>query len=195
MTADSTGDIVVGLTGSNAAGKGEIAAHLVARGFMSHSLSDIVREEAAARGLPPEREHLIRIGNLLRGEGGPGVLAERILDRVRGGRHVVDSIRNPAEVAALRRLRRFVLVGVDAPAEVRWRRSRARGRPGDPATFEAFLDRERQENSADPTGQQLAATFGLADRVITNDGDLAELGRSVDRFIADLGAAAPAGDR
>ena len=40
--------LVIGLTGPNAAGKGEVANHLEARGFRLHSLSDIVREEAAA---------------------------------------------------------------------------------------------------------------------------------------------------
>jgi dephospho-CoA kinase len=47
--------MVVGLTGANAAGKGEVALHLCDRGFRVHSLSDIVREEAERRGLAPER--------------------------------------------------------------------------------------------------------------------------------------------
>ena len=34
-----------------------------------------VREEAERLGMPPEREHLIRIGNELRASGGAGVLA------------------------------------------------------------------------------------------------------------------------
>ena len=54
-------NLVLGLTGPNAAGKGELAAYLSEQGFQVHSLSDIVREAAAAEGLPPEREHLIRI--------------------------------------------------------------------------------------------------------------------------------------
>ena len=45
--------LVLGITGPNAAGKGEVSAHLKTRGFDVHSLSDIVREEAAARNLPP----------------------------------------------------------------------------------------------------------------------------------------------
>ena len=67
------------LVGPNAAGKGEVTARLAALGFSVHSLSDIVREEAAALGFPPEREHLIRIGTEMRRAGGPGVLAERLL--------------------------------------------------------------------------------------------------------------------
>jgi dephospho-CoA kinase len=176
---------VLGVTGSNAAGKGEVSAHLASGGFRVYSLSDIVREEAAARGLPPEREHLIRIGTELRREGGAGVLAERLLPRL-GTRDVVDSIRNPAEVEVLRRLPSFVLVGVRAPAEVRFARSRQRARPGDPETFEAFLERERQENRDDPSGQQLDATFRLADRILDNDGALDRLREAVDRLLAEL---------
>ncbi len=175
--------MVVGLTGPNAAGKGVVAAHLRELGFVIHSLSDVVREEAARLGFPPEREHLIRIGNDLRRSGGAGVLAERILPRI-GSRDVVDSIRNPAEVAVLRRLAGFLLLGVDASPRIRFERSLARSRPGDSATFEEFETRERQENSSDPDAQQLLATLRLADRIITNDGSLDALRREVDRAVA-----------
>jgi len=160
-----------------------VAAHLADQGFAVHSLSDIVREAAAQRGLPPEREHLIRVGNLLRREGGHGVLAARLLARL-GRRDVVDSIRHPEEVAVLRSLPRFVLVGVTAPLETRFRRSLARARPGDPLSLEAFRQREEQENSADPGSQQLEATFRLADRIVENGGDLAALRGQIDRELA-----------
>jgi dephospho-CoA kinase len=177
---------VLGLTGPNASGKGEVADYLLGLGYGVHSLSDIVREEAAARDLPPEREHLIRIGNLLRREGGAGVLAEKILPRL-VDRSVVDSIRNPAEVAVLRRLPGFLLIGVQAPTELRFGRSLARARPGDPATLEEFQERERQENTSDPAAQQLDAAFGLADRRLVNDGDLEALHRGLDRILDELG--------
>ena len=179
--------LVLGLTGPNAAGKGEVSAFLETRGFAVYSLSDIVREEAAARGLPPERDHLIRIGTLLREQGGLGVLAERLLPRLKGW-DVVDSIRNPAEVETLRRVPGFVLLGVDAPAEIRFARSRLRARPGDPDSFVEFAARERQENSSNPAGQQLLATFALADRIVDNNGDLELLHRKVDDLLHSLGA-------
>ena len=176
------------MTGANASGKGEVAAHLRSLGFGVHSLSDIVREEAARRGLPPEREHLIRIGNLLRREYGAGALAGRILPRL-GERAVVDSIRNPAEVAELRSVPHFRLLGVRAAVQRRFARSLGRGRPGDPATLEEFLERERQENADDPAAQRLDATLLLADRVIDNDDDLPALHAAIDAVIEDwLGA-------
>jgi dephospho-CoA kinase len=179
--------LVLGVTGPNAAGKGEVSDYLRSRGFAVHSLSDIVREEAAARGLPPEREHLIRIGTLLREQGGLGVLAERLLPRL-GGWDVVDSIRNPAEVGTLRTVPGFVLIGVDAPAELRFARSRLRARPGDPDSFAEFAAKEMQENSANPAGQQLRATFALSDRFIDNNGDLDLLRRHVEELLLSLGA-------
>ena len=179
--------LVLGLTGPNAAGKGEVAVYLRRLGFDVHSLSDVVREEASARGLTPEREHLIRIGTLLRETEGPGALAQRILPRL-GDRDVVDSIRNPREVEVLRRLPHFVLVSVSADVGLRFRRMQARRRPGDPTTLEAFKDREAQENTANPNAQRLAATSALADRVIVNDGDLEALHREVDRLLGQLEA-------
>jgi dephospho-CoA kinase len=154
-------------------------------GFALHSLSDIVREEAAHRGLPPEREHLIRIGNLLREQGGPGVLASRLLPRL-GARDVVDSIRNPAEVEVLRTLPHFVLFGVRAGLENRFRRSLERARPGDPTTLGEFRRREQQENSADPVAQQREATFALADHFIDNEGGIDGLRQAIDERLATL---------
>jgi dephospho-CoA kinase len=167
-----------------------VAAHLRSLGFSVHSLSDVVREEALRLGLPPERGHLIEIGNRLRAEHGTGVLAARILPRL-GGRDVVDSIRNPAEVAVLRDLPGFVLLGVGASAPVRFRRSLARGRPGDPGTVEEFAARERQENTVDPVAQQLDATFRLADHVIDNDRDLPALHRAVEVVLDRIGGSSP----
>jgi dephospho-CoA kinase len=82
-----------------------------------------------------------------------------------------------------------VLVGVEAPGRLRVERSRRRARSGDPETFEAFEAREREENSSDPAGQQLAATFRLADRLIANDGDLDALKARVDELLSSLGSA------
>ena len=184
--------IVIGLTGPNASGKGEVAAYLRQRGYTIHSLSDLIREEAARRGLPPEREHLIRIGNLLRREGGASVLARRLRPRL-GRRAVVDSIRNPAEVEELRRLPRFVLLGVRATVEQRFARSKRRARPGDPRTLEEFREREQQENSTNPEAQQLDATLGLADRVVDNDAGLPLLHQAIDRLLSEYEAAATSG--
>ncbi len=159
---------------------------LATLGFEVRSLSDVIREEAVRRNLPPDREHLIRLGNEMREAGGPGVLATGILEEL-GQRAVIDSIRNPAEVAVLRRLPLFVLLGIRAPVELRFARSIRRARPGDPMTLDEFKAREEQENSSDLAAQQLDATFALADRYVDNDGDLGQLDGKLRRLLDEIG--------
>src|SRR5262249_45094601 len=131
------------------------------------------------------RENLIALGNALRSAHGPGALAERILPRLTG-MDVVDSIRNPAEVDVLRARSDFILIGVDAPMEVRFQRAVSRGRPGDGPTLEEFRAKEARENSPDVTRQQLARTFALADHTLDNGGTLEQLHRQVKRLLAAL---------
>ena len=175
--------ICVGLTGPNASGKGEVAACLAEAGFDRHSLSDVVREEATRQGLDHSRDSLIRTGTYLREKFGPGVLAERILSLL-GGRSVVDSIRNPGEIEVLRRLPGFHLLGVDAPLEIRFERSRARGRSGDGLTLEDFRRKESLEESGRGPGQQLRVCLSLSDVVLLNDGTIEDLRRKVREALA-----------
>lgn len=177
----------LGLTGPNAAGKGVTAEHLVSRhGYCFVSLSDVLREEARRRGLEPVRGVLIPLGNELRRERGAGVLAEMAADGL-APPALVDSIRNPEEVATLRRLLPgFVLVGVTADVPTRFERSLARRRPGDPDTLADFVRREEEENSRDPAAQQLAATVALADATLDNSGSLEELHAAVDALLLRL---------
>ncbi len=178
--------LVIGLTGPNAAGKGEAAKVLQDLGFAYHSLSDVVREEAVARGLTTSRDDLIFTGNALRSEGGAGILAERTMSRL-GGRDIVDSIRNPREVEVLRRVPGFVLVGVWAPPEVRYERAKVRTGRGDAVeSLEAFMAKEAEENSGDPAAQQLNATFKLADEEVRNDTTLDALRAEITALVTRL---------
>ncbi len=180
--------MVIGLTGPNAAGKGEVAAALRELGFEYHSLSDAVREEALRRGRTTGRDDLILTGNELRREGGAGVLARLTIPRL-GSKDIVDSVRNPAEAEELRTVRGFLLLGVTAPPEVRYARALGRVGRGDAVqSLEAFLAKEAEENTSDPTAQRLGATFALADRVLTNEGTLGDLQLKVRALVADLEA-------
>jgi dephospho-CoA kinase len=178
--------MIIGLTGKFAAGKGAAAEFFQRHGFSYLSLSDILREELAARGQATSRENLIAAGQALRREAGPAVLARRAMARLAGrtGDVVVDSIRSPAEVAALRELPGFTLLGIDAPAPLRFARLRARGRLGDSASLEEFIRQEAAEDGADPNGQQLTATLALADAVLENASDLNQLTARLEQFLA-----------
>jgi dephospho-CoA kinase len=178
--------MLVGLTGTNGAGKTSGADYLKKLGFRYLSLSDEIRLELAQRDEPPTRENLTRVGNELRARFGAAVLARRVMARLpENGDYVIDSIRNPSEVEALRELPGFRLVHFDAPREERYRRAVERRDERTPLSFEEFVEQENREmESPDHTTQQLRATFRLADRTVLNAGSLDEMKEQLDRLIA-----------
>jgi dephospho-CoA kinase len=172
---------LIGLTGTNGAGKGEAAAYFRTRGYAYFSLSDVIREELRERGEPASRDNLIRTGNELRDRFGPDVLTRRTIDKVgAAGQAVIDSIRNLQEVAYLRRQDGFVLLAIDAPIEVRFARVAVRGRDESAPDLEAFRKKEEEERSGGAAGQQLEACMAAADRRIINDGTIPELRRQLE---------------
>jgi dephospho-CoA kinase len=179
--SDAPGFRLIGLTGTNGAGKGEVAAYFVRKGFAYRSLSDVLREELGSRGEAVSRDSLIRIGNEIRAAQGADILARRVMAGV-SGPSVIDSIRNPEEIAYLRTQPGFVLLAVDAPVEIRYERARRRGRDESARTLDQFIAKEREELDGSPTGQRLRRCMELADAVIRNDGTLEELFRKLEAY-------------
>lgn len=169
--------MIIGLTGKNGSGKGEIANFLTKRGFQYYSLSDEIREEMKRQGALITRESLIPFANQIRNKYGPSYLAERILERLDPDKnYVVDSIRNPFEVETLRKRRDFHLISVVSDPKIRFERLKARGRERDPKTYNKFLEIDAAEASnSDPAAQQLDRTNEMADAVIENNGAVDDL--------------------
>ncbi len=180
--------VIVGLTGPNGAGKGVLAEFLRARSFLYLSLSDEIREELVRRGLPVSRENLVHVGTELREKYGPAVLAERVLTKLSVDRnYVIDSIRHPAEVDALRKHGGFTLLRVEASPEVRFERLKARGRENDPKEWKAFLELDtREAGSATGSAQQVEAVARLADHIIVNEGTVEAFQASAAALISKL---------
>ena len=169
--------MIIGLTGKNASGKGEVAKFLQERGFQFASLSDVLRAELKSRRKTLTRDTLTRVGNELREKYGPGVLAERILKTLgESQNYVIDSFRNPGEVEAFRRRPDFVLWAITAKPETRFKRIKERARESDPETLAHFLAvEEREAHNVDPTKQSLNACEKLADSKISNDASIENL--------------------
>lgn len=194
--------MIIGLTGRNGSGKGEVANFLQEAGFESHSLSDILRDEIRheirheiqKKGKKISREKLIETGIALREKEGLSVLADRTLARLKPDRnYVIDSIRNPAEVRALRKgLGDFYLLNVTAPRQLRFERVRKRRRENDPRTLAQFIRTEEREfKSSNPAGQQLLATEKMADREIENRGTLDALHEKIRKILLNLAKSHP----
>jgi dephospho-CoA kinase len=173
---------LIGLTGTNGAGKGEVASYLIKKGYAYVSLSDEIRAYLRRKGKESSRNHLIAAGNELRRRYGADILARRVMKKVKN-RTVIDSIRNVSEVAFLRRKGDFILVAVDAPVELRYERVRKRGRAESASTVEEFVTKEKEEMSGGRSGQQLRRCLKLADVTIINDGPLAALHRRMEELL------------
>jgi dephospho-CoA kinase len=170
---------LIGLTGTNGAGKGEVASYLLKKGYAYVSLSDEIRAELRRRGKESTRDQLIAAGNALRRRYGADILARRAMKKVKD-RTVIDSIRNAREVAFLRRQDDFILVAVDAPAELRYARVQKRGRAESASTLEEFVAKEKEEMTGGTSGQQLRLCLNLADVTIVNDGTFEALHRRIE---------------
>ena len=180
--------MIIGLTGKNGSGKGEVVKFLEKAGFTPYSLSDILREELKKRGKKVTRVNLIAIGKELREKHSLSVLADRTIEKLsRDKNYVIDSIRNPAEAQALKKLKNFSFIDVTATEKVRFSRVKKRKRENDPQTLAEFRRLERAEtHSKDAAAQQLLKTAKLADLNIPNNGTLDELHDKVRKTVQGI---------
>jgi len=179
--------VLVGLTGRNASGKTTVVQWFAGRGVRTVSCSDSIRAWLAEQGIEESREALIEGGRELRRRGGSGILAEMLLEALGGGDAVIDSIRTPGEVEALRARDDFILIEVTAGADSRWARSQGRARPGDPADRATFVAQEESEEVAsDEAGQALVATAEMADLILINEGTVDGLHEDLENLLDRL---------
>lgn len=176
--------MILGITGFAATGKGAVATYLVAKGWRHYSTTDVIREELKLRGVLANRDTLINTANELRSTYGPAVLVERILAKNPSGNSIIESLRNPAEVEAVRRVG-GVILAVEAPAGSRLGRFIARDRAGDPSTLTELhaLD-ARESRDDDMSAIRIHECVRMADGRVRNDGDIAHLHQRVDQLLS-----------
>jgi deoxycytidylate deaminase len=165
---------IIGLTGSLGSGCTMIAKYLEReKNYKRFKLSDVIRRKADERGLKnPTTQELQDIGNDLRQKHGNDFLVREIFKEIneRGirDRIIVDSIRNTAEVYALRKYVNFYLIAVYAPREIREKRLTDKYKD----RREQFIkDDERDSEETYEYGQQVRSCVYLSDILIINDHD------------------------
>jgi dephospho-CoA kinase len=173
---------LIGLTGTNGAGKGEVAAYFTKKGYPYFSLSDLIREELQKAGKKESRNNLIKMGNQLREKYGPDILAKRIMNIITS-KAIIDSIRNPKEIEYLKKQEKFILLAVDAPPELRYERVKKRGREESASTLQEFIKKEAEEMTNREKAQQLQSCMKMADYFITNDSSLEDLNKKLERLL------------
>jgi dCMP deaminase len=170
--------MIIGLTGSLAAGKGVVSNFLKEKGFVYLSLSDELREIAKENKIELTREKLQNLGNSMRQNYGSGFLADKAIYKIKNQEYkkaIVDGIRNPTEVESLRKnLKDFFLVSIDAPQEIRFKRLIERKRESDPITWEDFIKVDNRDKGIGEleSGQAVGKCMQLADVTLINSGTL-----------------------
>jgi dephospho-CoA kinase len=181
--------MIIGITGTNGAGKGTVVDYLVQqRGFKHYSVRNFLVAEVLRRGLEPNRENITNTATDLRRQHGPTYVLESLLETAEKdtGNIGVESIRVIAEADLLRK-HHALLLAVDADRKIRYERSVLRGSSTDKVSFEEFCRLEEVElTSTDPTKQNVLGVVALADYKLTNNGTPEELHAQIDRVLGEI---------
>jgi dephospho-CoA kinase len=164
--------MIIGFTGFCCSGKDTVAEYISNKyGYVHYSLSDIIRKIMIDFNIDiNDKKNVISFGIELRKKNGNDVLAKKVLEKITAVNNCcITSIRHPSEVIKLKKRDDFILVNIDSPIFLRFERMKNRGRPGDPLTFEKFIEFETMELHKDGPGQQLKRTADMADINFAND--------------------------
>jgi len=179
--------IIIGITGTLGAGKGTVVDYLLKeKGFKHYSARVFITEEINRRGLPINRDSMVQVGNEMREAKGPAAVVEALYEQAKkdGADAIIESIRTPGEVLALRGQANFYLLAVDADRKIRYERIKARASATDQVSFEEFCAQEDKEmTSTDPNKQNLGECIRQADFVIDNNGSFTDLTNQVEKIL------------
>jgi len=181
--------MIIGITGTLAAGKGTIVEHLEKLGFKHYSVRKFLTKIIKELGLELNRDSMVRVANELREKYSPSYIVEELYSEAKkiGGDIVIESIRTVGEVKALKGKENFYLFSVDANQKLRYSRAIERASETDKINFETFIKNEKREMESDnPTKQNLKECIKLADFKFMNNSTIEELYKKIDSTIEAL---------
>ena len=179
--------MVIGITGTDGAGKGTIVDYLVKeKGFTHYSSRDLIVREIEKQGLPITRNQMRLTANDLRAlHGDDFVVKQAYLRAKEEGKDniVIESVRAMAEALYLKE-HGGVLLAIDADPRLRYERVQDRRSATDKVSFEQFIAHEELEkNDPNPHGMQKAKVMKMADYLIENQHTLERLHEEIETFL------------
>lgn len=174
--------MIIGITGTLAAGKGTIVDFLKKRGFKHYSVRDYLILEIERKNLPINRDSMVLIANVLRKNYSPSYIIEQLYEMAKEnkGDSIIESIRAIGEVESLKNKKDFYLFSVNALPQLRYTRAIERGSETDRVNYEEFISNEKREmQNEDSSKQNIARCMELADFQFSNNGSIQELENKV----------------
>lgn len=180
--------MLIGITGTNGAGKGAVVEYLVAqKGFSRYSGRSVILEAIEERHLPVKRGTMRDVANDLRKEHGPAYIMEKLFDMAKEDTNaVLESVRTIGEAEFLKAKGAYI-IAVDAKKETRYERVLSMSHDETPLSFQDFaLMEDREMSSSEPWDMNVFGVMQLADARVENDGTLEELRMHVDEALKNL---------
>jgi len=180
--------IIIGITGTLGAGKGEIVSILKTKDFIHFSVRDFLTQELQKRNIEVNRDTMTLLANELRKTHSPQYIIEQLYNQavVQKRNAVIESVRTPGEIDFLKSQTKgnFYLVAVDTDQKTRYERIVDRKSALDRVSFDKFVfDEQREMISSDPTKQNISECMRRADVIIRNEGNLTDLVHKVEAFL------------
>ena len=181
--------MIIGLTGTNGAGKGAFVEYLVQKkGFTHYSGRALITEEIEKRGLLVDRSSMRIVANDLRATLGPAYIAETYYNRAIGSGHdaVIESIRALKEAEFLKEKGAYIFA-VDADRRIRYERIVRRGSTTDKVDFDTWvIQEEREWGNSEAYDMNVPAVMQMADFTFQNNGTPEELHARVDKVLQQI---------
>ena len=180
--------ILLGVTGTNGAGKGVFVTYLKEQYGASHySVRDYLVQSLKEKGLPTDRPAMRALANSIRNNEHGAFIIEALCKQAQQdpGIVIIESIRNPMEIDFLKRWNaKSKLVAIDAPQELRYQRAIERSSSTDAIDFETFQVQEASEwTNDDPKAQQVGVCMQRADITLMNAGGLRDFQEAIDAWL------------
>lgn len=177
---------VIAFTGMPGAGKGVAAEVARKHSIPVLRMGDFIWEEVRRRGLPIDSGSVAEVAMQMRTDFGPGVWAEKTVDRIKqmGPKMaVIDGVRSEAELEVFRhRLGAdFTLVAIHASRPTRMKRLLVRGREDDVKDEGEFVARDERE-----LGWGLGRVIALADVMLVNEEKMPTLEEQVEKLLKSV---------
>src|SRR5438552_4358237 len=175
---------VIAFTGMPGAGKSVAVEVAKKRNVPVLLMGDFMWEEVGRRGVPVDSGSAAEVAMLMRTEFGPGVWAEKTVDRLHSMRTdiaCIDGVRSEAELEVFRHRLGvdFTLVAIHAARRTRMKRLLQRHREDDVKDEGEFIARDERE-----LGWGLGRVIALADVMLVNEETMPSLEEQVERLFA-----------